>query len=164
MKKEISRTGIIVMDTKKHPEHKALSEIIKEIVQSGNLLKENTKLRTVDMALEMPLHEKYFQICSGTPEFVITFDLAGFELRTENDGYSYNTIPCRMAHFLLGETEQYREILAGEFNFSMFFYAYPQSCQEIQKEYPELLNVYEMPDEQALKATLKDFFTRGKIK
>lgn len=176
MEKEISRTGVIVIDTKKYPEHKKMSGKIKEMVQSGELLEGVTEMQVVDMAQAGPLYEKYFQICSYTPTFVITLDLAGFELRTEGDGYSYNTIPCRMAHFLFEAAEMYREILAGEFNFSMFFYAYPQSSKMIQKEYPELLNVCELSegekslgnkgilDEQELKAALQDFFTRGKIK
>lgn len=163
MEKERKRTGILVIDTKKHPEHKKLAAVIKELVQSGNLLEGMIELGTVDMAQKLPLHEIYFQISSAMPEFVITLDLAGFELRTEGDGYSYNTIPCRMAHFLLGEPEKYREILAGEFNFSMFFYAAQKSCAAIQKEYPELLNVCVM-DETDLKTAFQDFFRRGKIR
>lgn len=159
-------TGVIVIDAGKHPEHCKKAERVKDVIAK------RCDGVIIDMSEEGALHEKYFRIRACNPTLIVTLDLAGFELLTENDTYSYNMIPCRMAHLLFGKLEEYQEILNGEFNFSMFFYARKEVCRQIREQFPEICNVNSYPAESdetvdgriLLEKTLRSFWEEGKIK
>lgn len=168
MQNALTRTGIIVINTKLYPTHLEVASFLKKAIENSPPVPFLT-LHVVDMGQPLPLHELYNQIADLYPFFIITLDLSGFELRTDSDGFSYNRIPCRMAHILLKEAGNYTGQLSDCMNFSMFFYAFPTVCQSLKTQYPNLLNLYVFPEYNTsslrsyLQATLKDFFIRGKI-
>ena len=150
----IKKTAVIVINTKNHPEHRESAALLYKALEG------RMRIDTVDMAGAGMLHEKYFTIRSCNPLFVITLDMAGFELRTENDTFSYNQIPCRMMHLLFGELQEYETLLTGKFNFSMFFYGRRQLCEKIRACYPEIENVEPF---WGAGTALERFLQQGKI-
>ena len=56
------------------------------------------------------------------PHLLVSFDMAGFELRNTLNEASYGVMSFRMAHILLKEYEVYEKWFGGIMNFSMFLF------------------------------------------
>ncbi len=96
----------------------------------------------IDMADPIPLSDMYFRIEEYRPDVVITFDLAGFELRTSSDTLSLNNIYARMAHILFGSSGNYGADIKARQNLSMFTYIPDgEDCSEFLRRNPLIANV-----------------------
>ena len=126
---------VIIMDTGRHAGHRAVADTL------SSILEKNWEVHLVDMSGKEPMHEKFYEIVRCGPPFVITLDLAGFELKTELETPSLNSVPCRMAHILFEEIEEYAGILKERFNFSMFFYCREKVAEQIKGRYPDVPNI-----------------------
>lgn len=127
----------IVINTGEYKRHSKMGEVF------FNALREKGyEIKIIDLGKDIPAHEKSGMIKQVQPQLIITFDMAGFELRTTLDSASYNVMPYRMAHILPGEYPLYSKWLQESMNFSMFFYALSETAEEIKKNHPETENVY----------------------
>ena len=108
---------LFLINTKKYGYH---SRIIKDFTEAvcDNYLDANCRI--IDFAEATPLHELYNQIISNKSDLIITFDYSGFELTTEGDTLSLNTVPAKMAHILFQNIDRYRLEISYRQNFSMF--------------------------------------------
>lgn len=66
-------------------------------------------------------HEKFYMIQKEDPDFIMTFDLAGFECRNGMNNVSLNNIPCRMYHILTHRPKEGSITQEEIFNYSMYF-------------------------------------------
>lgn len=136
---------MIVIDSKKKTYHNRMAAELAEVADRYG------SAQIYDMAKELPLHEKYYALKKSGVDFLVSFDCAGFELRTENDTLSYNNLDCRMAHILFRDMEEYREELKQQMNFSMFLFSMKQeNVERIREHFPNIPNVewMERPDYQ----------------
>lgn len=125
----------LVINSKKYSYHKNMVALFQEI------LAKYADCRLFDMADNMPLHEKYYAIAGSECDFLISFDCAGFELRTEGDSLSYNNMGCRMAHILFQGMHEYREELKQQMNFSMFVFSMKEEdVLTMQEKHPNIPN------------------------
>ena len=122
--------------------HKEHDKMAKEIVRI--LREKEYEVVVVDLGTDISAHEISRMIKKEQPHLIITFDMAGFELRTTLDHATYNVMPYRMAHILPGEYRKYSKWIEESMNFSMFFYAPVKTAEEIKKNHPETENVYPM--------------------
>lgn len=85
----------------------------------------------------------YFQSMQKyQPDFLVSLDMAGFEMLTEAEEASYNRIPCRMAHLILSGYDNYRNVLEHMINFSMYFYTNTKLMeQQLRKDFPHIEHV-----------------------
>lgn len=127
----------IIINNGIYREHKIIAEAFEK-----ELLEKKYEVNIIDLGKDIPAHEKNGMIKQGQPHLIITFDMAGFELRTTLDSASYNVMPYRMVHILPGEYSLYSKWLQESMNFSMFFYATTETTEEIKKNHPETENVY----------------------
>lgn len=127
----------IIINNRIYRDQKRITEAFEKELQEKKY-----EVNIIDLGKDIPAHEKSGMIKQGQPHLIITFDMAGFELRTTLDSASYNVMPYRMAHILPGEYSLYSKWLQESMNFSMFFYASVKTAEEIKKNHPEIENVY----------------------
>lgn len=127
----------IVINSGIYSVHKKIAEVFTKVLQEREY-----EFFIIDLGVDMPAHEKVQMIKQNQPHLIITFDMAGFELRTTLEHATYNVMPYRMAHILPGEYLLYSKWLQEPMNFSMFFYASDKTAEEIKKNHPETENVY----------------------
>lgn len=127
----------IVINSAIYREHKKIADTFIKILQEKEY-----GIIIVDLGADVPVHEKSQMIKQEQPHLLISFDMAGFELRTTLDYATYNVMPYRMAHILPEEYSLYSKWLQESMNFSMFFYAASKTAEEIKKNHPETENVY----------------------
>lgn len=128
----------LVVNTEQYRYHKEVSELFRETICS---FYPSIMIELFDMAKTQVLHEMYFALRDYDPQQLISFDCAGFTLRTENDTLSYNLFGCRMAHILFQEMERYRGELRQQMNFSMFVYSMRErDVDAISARYPNIPN------------------------
>lgn len=135
---------VFVVNLQKYPCHKKLLELF--AIQAGRY----GDFEIFDIASGEPLHEIYYKIAAGGYSLLISFDCAGFELRTESDTLAYNQLGCRMAHILFHERDEYGENLSQQMNFSMFvFSSVREDVVFLQKNFPNIPNIewLEIPEE-----------------
>lgn len=128
---------VIVINTGEYKRHSKMGEVFSNVLREKGY-----EINTIDLGKDISPHEKSGMIKQVQPHLIITFDMAGFELRTTLDSASYNVMPYRMAHILPGEYSLYSKWLQESMNFSMFFYAPVKTAEEIKKNHPEIENVY----------------------
>lgn len=126
----------IVMNTKLHKEHKPICDLFVKAFQNRNY-----EVKVIDLEMELLPYEKADLIREGNPQLLVTFDMAGFEMRSTLDRASYSIMPYRMAHVLLNEYEDYEKWLGETMNFSMFFYGAAKTVEQIHKKHPEIDHV-----------------------
>lgn len=133
---------VFVVNQRKYPYHeKFLDLFVKNAEKYGDV-------QIFDMSSTQLLHEIYYKIAASECDLLISFDCAGFELRTENDTLSYNKLGCRMAHILFRNMRDYGENLKQQMNFSMFVFSVIQEdVSKIQKNFSNIPNIewLEMP-------------------
>lgn len=123
---------LYLINTKEYPYHK-------------NIVSDFTKVipgEVIDMSQGSPLHEIYYEIEKKSPNVVITFDLAGFELRTGSDTLSLNGLYARMAHIIFSKKNVNSSNLKLRQNLSMFTYI-PEGIgvDEVKRTCPEVPNI-----------------------
>lgn len=128
---------LIIINTSKYPEHRNVGDIFKKAFEVKGY-----EVKQIDLG---PIQKEYVKsgmIENEKPQLLVTFDMAGFEMRTLLEKATYNTMPYRMAHFLLKDYEAYKkEWLEDDMNFSMFFYASEQTGQAIKERHPDIEHV-----------------------
>jgi len=127
----------IVVNTCVYKEHNKITEILNRILREKGY-----EIIIIDLGADIPEHEKSRMIKQELPHLLITFDMAGFELRNTLDYATYNVMPYRMAHILPGVYTGYSKWLQESMNFSMFFFASFETAEEIKKNHPEIENVH----------------------
>lgn len=87
-------------------------------------------------------HEKNLtneEIRRSAIDFLISFNLYGFEKSTLTDGIAYNLLDCKQIHILLESKLANEQYLAKQLTIAMFFYcADIQYCQLLLKKYPDI--------------------------
>lgn len=125
----------IIINSIRYKNHTEKAEIFKRVL--GNKVNE---LLLIDMNSRLKDYEIFYQLRDYKPDLVITFDLAGFELRTELNDISLNILPCRMAHILFDKSYKYPELKSVLLNISHFVVVlngedinlFRQSCRGIR--------------------------------
>lgn len=134
--------SVLVIDSGRYPDHRDISEVYRCILErwTGECV-------VIDMGEDdRPLHEKFQEISDAAADWLMTFDLAGFECRLGLGGASFNRLPCRMAHLLLQEPDETAISPEETFNFSMYFYAVQEDCaQRLRRRYPQIENIKCIP-------------------
>ena len=75
----------------------------------------------------------------SSPELIVTFNLAGFDISTLTDGLSYNLVDSKFVHFLLHENLPNEKYLSKQLSISMFFYCVGNEYRDyLLKTYPEM--------------------------
>lgn len=139
---------IFVINVKQYSYHKRILEFLAEAA------KKYGEVQVFDMSENIPLHEQYYRLQEAGADFLVSFDCAGFELRTENNTLSYNHFGCRMAHLLFRHREEYREALRQQMNFSMFvFSAKEKDVLFLQKHLPNIPNAEWLEIPEGIKQT-----------
>jgi len=135
--------SVLVINTHLYPKHRSFGN-----AYGGILKRETGDCVIVDMGKQdIPVHEKFYMIQKALPEWLISFDLAGFECRLELGEASYNKLPCRMAHLLLKSPEYSRISSEEAFNFSMYFYAAQESwARQLKKRCPNIEHISFLPE------------------
>ncbi|MBO4266074.1 MAG: hypothetical protein J5910_02690 [Lachnospiraceae bacterium] len=128
---------LYLINSKEYNYHKRMAEDFCAIIP-GNIL---------DMSDGKAPAERYYEIEEMHPEVIITFDLAGYELRTGNDTLSLNNIYARYAHILFHRSERYGNDLKCRQNLSMFtFVTEGEDINAFRERFPEIPNVCEFVD------------------
>lgn len=104
---------LLVIDTERIPAHSKISNVYKGVLDREN------EVAVIDMAAGKVAHAVFSDIVSYKSDLVITFDFAGFELKTELNMISYNTLTCRVAH-ILTSMKQDKDNMAQQLNLSHF--------------------------------------------
>lgn len=127
---------VFVVNSVKYQYHKKLLELFAIIAgRYGDF-------EIFDMASDGPLYEIYYKIAASECDLLISFDCAGFELRTESDTLAYNQLGFRMAHILFHEMGEYGENLKQQINFSMFvFSCVREDVLFLQRNFPNIPNI-----------------------
>lgn len=130
---------VMVIDTGRRPEHRKISDIY------INALSVENDIYLVDMSSGKPWHVLFAEIVSYKCDLVVAFDCAGFELKTELNMLSYNTLTCRVAH-IFTDMKQKASDLSEQFNLSHFVYL-PQGTgfEEFAGEHKNMPNVFMAP-------------------
>lgn len=132
---------VLIINSSNNPKHKVYSHFFESaIAGSQNVCK------IIDMKSDLPLHEKFYQIEAEKPDWVLTFDLAGFECRNGMGDVSLNGMPCRMVHLLIDNT-CYQQIRSDEnFNYSMYFITSDENVlRQIQRN-PTIVHTHLIPE------------------
>lgn len=135
------KKAVIVLNTKKFYYHSTLFSLFgRELEKAG------FELASYDLGSTKPEHEKYYDIDNLKPDLILSFDLSGFELRTENDTLSLNNFGCRIACLLFQPYGTYGGSLEQQMNFSMFLYTVrPEDAAEMKVRYPNIPNLSAVP-------------------
>ncbi len=127
---------VIVMNTKLNEEHEQAADLFKKAFGEKDYA-----VKIIDLAEDILEHKKADVIREENPHLLVSFDMAGFEMRTTLNQASYGIMTFRMAHVLLKEYEEYEKWLDGIMNFSMFFYGMDKTVQQIHEKHPEIDHV-----------------------
>lgn len=108
-------------------------------------------------------NEDYGKIKELDADYLMTFDMAGFEQDTLQEVPSYNMVFAKQIHILLGDNPKYSDYLCRSLSLNQFLFAQTEEQAEyISKEYPQLLNVEGMP-QFAFKGQMSDGQNRANI-
>lgn len=128
---------LYLIDEKKYSYHKYLVKLFLPIIPG----------EVYDMSGLDALYEKFNYIRDYSPNVIISFDLAGFELRTVDNTLSLNGIYCRQANILFQKATVYGQDLMHRQNLSMYTYVCAKDDSDKLKEtYREVPNIYRMPE------------------
>ncbi len=128
---------LYLINTKEHDYHRLLITDFSGVIPGD----------VIDMADGCNLGKRYHEIEAADPDVVITFDAAGFELRTGNDTLSMNNISARMAHILFHKSEKYADELKYRQNLSMFtFIPKDEDLKECIKSFPAVPNILKLTE------------------
>lgn len=107
----------LIIDSGNYPEHLGISRLLcAEIIRRGSTC------TVMDMNQPgLQLHEKFYAIENICPDWIITFDLAGFECRNGMGDVALNRLSCRMVHLLLKQPGEKSILKEEKFNYSMYF-------------------------------------------
>lgn len=103
------------------------------------------------VCLDLSLENVSLSTCFNNEDFdwLVSFDMVGFEIRTINEMTFYNESHLKMVHILFDKVDSYRYI-QDIMNFSMFLSintnTQNQSISQIANNYPNLPNVMEFKD------------------
>ena len=119
---------IYLINGRKYGYHKTLARDFLEVIP-GEVL---------DMSDGTPFGQRYYELEEKDPDVIITFDLAGHDLRTGSGTLSLNNLYARMAHILFHDPDRYGRDAALRQNLSMFMYipakedgAYSANLQDV---------------------------------
>lgn len=139
---------IVVIDSSKYKNHK--EEFLK---LEGRCHKANYSVGLLDISESLAEEEQYAALVREDADWIISFDMAGFSLRTELDSASYNNLHCKMAHILFRQMDEYL-YLNNRMNFSMFLFLvsdnYNRELQQFKTKHPNLPNLEEFKDHTTL--------------
>lgn len=80
-------------------------------------------------------------------DYLLSFDMAGFEKSTLQESSAYNILYAKQIHVLLKNDSKYRKFLGREQALNLFFFAAGErEVRKYREEYPHLLNLEEMPE------------------
>lgn len=119
----------------------------------GSLIKQAKKIaKELDMeAVFFPLqdkgnHKTYERLKEMDADYLLVFDMAGFEMSTLQEVSSYNILYAKQIHILFGNDEKYRKHLKKNLALNLFFFLSDENLlQEYKQEYPHILNLEAMP-------------------
>lgn len=133
---------LLIIDSKNYKYHNDIFIDFENALVNFFEDKGDNSLEVIDVGIDEEEHVIFNYIKGLAPDFVITVDFAGFNMRTTGDSLSYNGIPCRMAHYLIRSREAYLSLLNYRQNFSM--YTYIQESDDINEwknKYPGITNI-----------------------
>lgn len=119
----------------------------------GSLIKQAKKIaKELDMeAVFFPLQDKgkyktYERLKEIDADYLLVFDMAGFEMSTLQEVSGYNILYAKQIHILFGNDEKYRKHLKKNLALNLFFFLSDENLLEAYKqEYPHILNLEAMP-------------------
>lgn len=79
------------------------------------------------------------------PDYILTFDMAGFEKTTLQEGAAYEILYAKQLHVLLNSEEKHQKFLRRDQPLNFFFFVQGEkTAEKYKREYPQLLNIDEM--------------------
>lgn len=131
---------LIVYNSQKYKYHEKTVETILAVAMKQ--FGKDTVVDKLDMSSDCPLHELFYRIRDNGAQLIITLDLAGFELRTENDSISLNGIHSRIVNILLKGSDSFAGELKCRQNLSMYTYIPARENHEaVSRRYPGIPNL-----------------------
>lgn len=133
---------IILSNTNKFPYHKQITKALNNTassVLSGACI--------IDISNKSNLSSISEKLSAECPYFIITLDLAGFELRTLTDECLLNMLPCKVCNIIWGNKTEYNTYLNGKLSLSMLFYDATGQDNNLPFLYPNMHYYYPAPKE-----------------
>jgi len=132
---------LFIINSSRHKKHNKLMNDVKTALESKH------EYLLVDMAANKELHLLYRDIIASHANLVITFDMAGFELRTEGNETSLNLLTQRVVHLLFDKPYKYQAELSEWLNLSHFLFVPADTdIDEFVANHSNIPNVMAMPD------------------
>lgn len=107
-------------------------ENLKIVIREARGSENRTLVRRLCEVIKSSLNRVSLEICEDgqgenpkslrDADFLITFDLNGFEQSTLAGGISYNLLNCKQIHFLLNRNLSNESYLSKQLSLSMFFF------------------------------------------
>lgn len=129
---------LIVINSKKYKYHKDFVKVMSTLTETVSV---------VDMSSDKLLHELFYEIDGSSSKMIMTLDFAGFELRTEMDNISLNSISKRIVNVLFHKKNHYTDELKYRQNLSMFTYFCRKDMEDdnslllLKEKYPLVPNI-----------------------
>lgn len=128
---------IILSNTSRFPYHeqiiKALNNTASSVLPSACIM---------DISNKSNLSSITEKLSAECPDFIITLDLAGFELRTLTGECLLNMLPCKVCNIIWGNKPEYNAYLNGKISLSMLFYDASGQDNHLPSMYPNLRYYY----------------------
>ena len=91
-----------------------------------------------------------YHIQQSNPDYLVTFDCAGFDLRLMGGDLFYNSLCCPASHVLFQAPDEYGDSLGMRMNFTMDFYVFTdEDVEYIQNNFERVPYVYRFGQYQA---------------
>lgn len=119
----------------------------------GSLIKQVMKIgKELDMeAYLFPIkgkgtHKVYEQIKERDAHYLLTFDMAAFEMSSLQEVPVYNILYAKQIHILMENDQKYRQYLQQDLALNLFLFVTDERLlQQYKQEYPHILNMEAMP-------------------
>ncbi|MBD5464731.1 MAG: hypothetical protein HDR22_02755 [Lachnospiraceae bacterium] len=91
-------------------------------------------------------HSTYESLKKLDADYLLSFDMAGFEMDTLQEVCAYNILYAKQIHILFQNEQKYREYLLQDMALNLFFFLSDEELlQKCKQEYPHILNLEAMP-------------------
>lgn len=146
---------VFVINARETSDHVKKYELYKAAIGSGHTY------TCIDMSCGKLLHEIYGDIAKAPKDLVITFDLAGLELRSELNTPSLNGLRCRVAHIIFNEAVLKKIDPEKDFMSLAHFFYLPESVDigTFKIMHRNISNISLKPDDTEL--SIKNWFAEA---
>ncbi len=131
---------IILSNITKYHYHINILQSLKSILPSNDC-----DISHIDIS-DKSSSELSMQLSALSIDYIITLDLAGFELKTLTGECLLNMLPCTILNIIWGDKPQYEAFLSKKLSLSMLFYDATGDNHHLNVKYPYLRFYYPTSD------------------